>query len=69
MSETRAYEFKCHHCGIVKTYELPIADYKRWKNGALIQNVFAYIEDRDIMISQTCSDCFDKLFADEDGDE
>jgi len=36
-----------------------------WKRGELIQNVFPEIEDREIMISGICGECFDKLFADE----
>lgn len=60
------YSFACSECRRVKVYSLDPADYDRWRQGALIQNVFPEIEDREIMISGTCSECFDKLFADED---
>ena len=64
----RDYSYKCTDCGTVKTYTLDEAKVDRWKAGGLIQNLFPEIEDREIMISGTCSDCFDKLFADEDSD-
>jgi hypothetical protein len=59
------YRFICRECGKSKTYLLEPADVNRWRNGELIQRVFPQIEDREIMISQTCSDYFDKLFAEE----
>lgn len=66
-SNTRDYSFTCHDCGIVKTYRLEPERVERWRNGERIQNVFPEIDDREIMISQTCTKCFDELFADEDG--
>jgi hypothetical protein len=60
------YSFTCSDCGTVKTYNLLPSAVKRWIKGELIQRVFPEIEDREIMISAICSNCFDKLFADAD---
>ena len=65
----KIYDFTCRECGITKSYQLDEADVKRWREDKeLIQRVFPHIKDREIMISGFCSDCFDKLFADEDED-
>ena len=64
----KQYSYTCRECGITKTFELREEDVNRWKAGALIQNVFPKIsiDDRELMISQTCGACFDKLFSEED---
>ena len=62
----RPYTFTCAGCGVRKTFELEEADVRRWKAGELIQNVFPNVEDREIMISSTCSDCFNDLFAEDE---
>jgi hypothetical protein len=48
---------------VVKTYNLDPEKVRSWLAGALIQDLFPEIEDREIMISRTCGDCFDELFA------
>jgi len=60
---TADFQFRCQACGVVKTYNLDPEKVRSWLAGALIQDLFPEIEDREIMISQTCGDCFDKLFA------
>ena len=39
--------------------------YNAWKSGGLIQKVLSELskEDRELLISGTCSACFEKLFS------
>ena len=62
-----SYTFTCRTCKMTKTFNLKSADVQRWRNGELIQRVFPKlsIEDRELMISSTCGQCFDQLFGDE----
>ena len=60
--------FTCWHC--LKKVDLPVTfeQVKLWNEGALSQDAFAHIprDDREIIISHTCSDCFDNLFKNDD---
>lgn len=61
--------FVCPQCRVCKQQaKIEIADkkYVRWRiNGELIQDVFPELSSshRELMISGTHSECFDRLFA------
>ena len=61
------YPYRCNECGDETVLQLKDADVKRWKNGDLIQRVFPQLSEseRELMISGTCGDCFDKLFPED----
>lgn len=47
-------------------------DYSRWKKGeGFIQDLMSYlsVDDRELLISGNCGECFDKMFPSEDLDE
>ncbi len=47
-------------------FEVPVTDEQivRWKAGELIQRVMPELtpDQRELLISQTCGDCFDDMF-------
>lgn len=57
---------KCRCCG--QEYILNVTDdgYNAYMNGALVQDAFPCIspEDRELLISGLCENCWDKLFQD-----
>lgn len=52
-----------------KTHELEVneSDYLKWQKGAYVQDVFRdqSAEFRELLISGTCSECWDRLFGEE----
>lgn len=58
----------CVSCGAEKRIVVDMADYEDWRAGGLIQNCFPYLsaDDREILISRICGECFDRTFG---GDE
>ena len=44
------------------------ADLDAWQNGTLIQDAMPYLsaDDREILISGICGECFDNMFAGEE---
>ena len=58
------YKVQCRMCGRVHVLRLLQADVLRWQAGEMIQRVFTELDPgtRELMISQTCSACFDELF-------
>lgn len=58
----------CVSCGAEKRVVVDTADYEDWRAGGLIQNCFPYLsaDDREILISRICGECFDLTFG---GDE
>lgn len=57
-------EVVCVDCKRTKTFTVSKAGYDCWVKGDLIQRAMPEVPDadREILISQTCGDCFDKLF-------
>lgn len=54
----------CNDCTTEKTFTVNLDNYEAWlAKDMLAQDAFPHIprEDREILISKTCSDCFDKL--------
>lgn len=57
----------CMNCHVKYELELKEEDYIKWRSGTLIQNAFPYLsdDDRELLISEICGKCFDKLFPEE----
>lgn len=65
--------FSCRDCGKAVELELSQEQIDRYNNGALAQNAFPHLtpDEREIIISGICGECFDELcaMAEEDYDE
>lgn len=61
---------RCIICKKDYYFSVPVEGYCRWKNGELIQRAMPTLSvgDRELLISKTCSQCFDKLFQNEEDD-
>jgi hypothetical protein len=68
--ETVIVPAACHMCREVYCVEVDAVGYEQWKAGELIQNALPTLsaEERELLISKTCDDCWNKLFP-EDFDE
>ena len=55
----------CPFCGKGHEVEVNEIDYLDWKDGALAQEAFPYLsaEDREMLISGICPDCWDYMFG------
>lgn len=63
---------KCRYCD--KTYNVSVGedDFLDWKNGAgYIQDLLPYLtaSERELLISNTCDDCWGGLFGWDDDEE
>jgi hypothetical protein len=58
----------CKHCGEEHKLSVNALDLFKWQQGALIQEVLSYLtpDERELLISQTCKKCWDKMFEEED---
>lgn len=61
-------------CPICRREELVTVnekDYEKWEKGMLVQDAFPYLtaDEREMLISGICSDCWEKTFGDSDEDE
>lgn len=55
----------CRVCGKVYAVTVEKKDYEKYKNDeGFIQDIFPYLSaaDRELLISQTCDDCWHELF-------
>lgn len=57
-------EAECRICGKTKSLNVDYDRVQKWMNGMLIQDAFPEmpVEDRELLISGTCPECWDKLF-------
>ena len=56
---------RCVQCSANHVVFIKMHDYIEWKNGAgFIQDLMPYLSeaDRELLISKTCGDCFDRMF-------
>lgn len=55
----------CVICGRQKVIQVPKDGYERWKDGLHIQEALPTVsaDDREFLMSDICSECFDNLFA------
>jgi hypothetical protein len=70
MDET-ALTITCWHCQGTYVVNVPTAGLEKWKAGAFIQNAMPElsISNRELLISNTCGECFDKLFPEDEEEE
>ena len=61
----------CRFCGTTHTLTVDINDYFDWQNGKHIQDAMPYLTpaERELLISQTCQDCWDRMFGQEEEEE
>lgn len=62
----------CKHCGTEYILTVNKSDMYDWYNGMLpIQQALPYLSasERELLLSGTCGDCFDKMFPPLDNDE
>lgn len=61
----------CRFCGTTHTMTVCIDDYFDWQNGEHIQSAMPYLKpaERELLISQTCQDCWDRMFGQEEEEE
>jgi hypothetical protein len=58
------YGIDCGQCGRGFTMMANEIDVHHWNDGAFIQDVLGYLtaDERELFISGTCGECFDKMF-------
>lgn len=58
----------CPICHELHQVEVSEADYNTWSDGTLVQDAFPYLsaEEREILVSGICPDCWDSMFSDEE---
>jgi RNase P subunit RPR2 len=58
----------CKHCGEEHRIHAQFKDLLAWQQGEKIQVAMPYLDEnqRELLISQTCSKCWDKMFSSED---
>jgi len=61
-------QVRCASCSALHTVRLTAEQEQRWRDGAYIQNVAPELSpaNRELLISGTCSTCWDALFVDQD---
>ena len=61
-------ECVCNYCEYAENISVHEADYIAWHNGKFAQDCFPYLTagQRELMISNTCDDCWNRFFPDED---
>lgn len=64
-SESILLSTNCRLCKDDYLIEVKKKDYHNYQNGELIQKAFPYLkpEYRELLISQTCDDCWNKMFS------
>ncbi len=58
----------CILCSKESEVTVKEVDYMAWRDGVSIQNVMPYLtpDQRELLISGICGNCFDDLFPEED---
>lgn len=62
----------CRVCKKVNSVFCNKIDYENWRDGkGYIQDILGYLpaDQRELLISQTCGECFDKMFVNEEEDD
>src|SRR5690554_1794833 len=64
-------EIECFCCKKGFRLEVGTQDYQEWENGKYAQEAFRYLTapQRELLISQTCEECFNRMFPPEDDDD
>lgn len=61
----------CRVCHRVISFDVPLDGYMRWQAGELIQIAMPHLSanHRELLISETCPKCWDKMFGIEQSEE
>ena len=65
-------EVRCTVCNRIFTVKVKYEDYQKFIRGVShIQHIFPYLKpaERELLISKTCGECFDKLFPEEETED
>lgn len=70
MSKKVIVKINCRKCYQEQSLEVVYQDLLDWKAGKLIQFAMPYLNEieRELLISQTCEPCFDKMYPPYCGD-
>lgn len=62
---------ECPICHKLQTIEVQVSQYNRWMAGENIQIAFPNLtpDQREILMSGICPECWEKIFPDEDEEE
>ena len=65
MSTVTMINATCHMCHVTHQIVVPEDGYNAWAHGVAIQVALPSLsaDDRELLISDTCGPCFDKLFG------
>jgi hypothetical protein len=68
MTETITVSVPCPFCQNLAELDVPLQGYKAWQSGELVQNALPDLsaDDRELLISGTCSTCWDEQFSFDD---
>lgn len=60
---------QCSQCRHIFEVPITVAQILAWRNGGLIQRVAGNLtpSERELLVTQTCGDCFDAMFKDDNG--
>jgi len=61
-------EVSCMVCNAKQDLEVNEHDFHSWQSGTKIQNAMPYLsaDERELLISGTCSKCFDEMFGEDE---
>ena len=67
----RPMSVSCCHCGAEHSLMVNPEDIIRWQSGEHIQDCMGYLSsaERELLISQTCDDCWKNMFGSGKDDE
>lgn len=67
IGDTLDVEVQCIMCKTTHTVKVPKDGYRKWLNGARIQDVMPELSanDRELLISNICGTCFDQMFEED----
>lgn len=62
---------RCPMCNKIHTVDVNDVDFQKWQAGVSIQIAFPYLsaDEREILMTGTCSKCWDKIFSIEEDEE
>lgn len=68
--ETVIVEIKCRWCGKVHYVKVRKSDFESFCNGDMRASGFYYLSpaEHELFISQTCDDCWNKMFPEDEED-
>lgn len=65
LSDKVTIKVTCPKCGKIYKVRVYPEDWEDYQNGKLVQDAFPYLsaDERELLISKICPDCWDKLFG------